>query len=145
MRMRYTRTDERAREPHRGSKLAAGYDLYAVVPRGVMVIKPHETEVVHTCITVEIPPGHFGAIFARSGLATKRGLRPSNCVGVIDEDYRGEVLVATYNDSEETQIIYNGDRIAQMIVIPYATIEWQEVSELTKTDRGTGGFGSTGA
>ena len=116
--------------------------MYAVCGRPV-AIKPQETEVIRTGLVFEVPPGYFAGIFARSGMATNRGLRPSNCVGVIDSDYRGEVLVAIYNDSEETQIIYNGDRVAQAIVIK-ADDAIEEVSEVSKTARGNGGFGSTG-
>lgn len=141
---------EDARPPERKSDNAAGLDLYAhiinrggVMP-GVTYIRSHETMVIRTGIAVEIPEGFFGGIYARSGLATKRGLRPSNCVGVIDSDYRGEVMVALYNDSDTTQAVYDGDRIAQLIIQPYECVNVKVVDELTETERGAGGFGSTG-
>lgn len=99
---------------------------------------------VNTGIAVEIPKGYFGAVFARSGLATKQGLRPANCVGVIDADYRGDVMVALYNDSTEPREVQVGDRIAQLVIIPYISPDLEVVSELSDTNRGDGGFGSTG-
>lgn len=141
--MRVKRIDDRAIMPTKGSKWSVGWDLYAIAERPIAV-RPHETEVVHTGLVIEVPQYHFAGIYARSGIATKRGIRPSNCVGVVDPDYRGEVLVAIYNDSNETQIICHGDRIAQMIVQPVFDDGLQEVDELSKTERGAGGFGSTG-
>ena len=132
-----------AKTPTRGSEYAAGYDLYADVKENVQ-IKPHETVKIGTGLAMEIPDGYFGAIFARSGLATKEGLRPANCVGVCDSDYRGEYIIAIHNDSEETRTITAGERIAQLVVMPYLPITFDEVSELTDTNRGEGGFGSTG-
>lgn len=141
--MRVMRIDERAVMPTRGSKEAAGRDLYAVCDRPV-AIRPQETEVIHTGLVFEVPQGHFAGIYARSGMATNRGLRPSNCVGVVDPDYRGEVLVALYNDSDETQIVCNGDRVAQVIVTKVYDVPFDEVYEVSRTERGAGGFGSTG-
>lgn len=132
-----------AKTPTRGSEYAAGYDLYADVKENVQ-IKPHETVKIGTGLAMEIPDGYFGAIFARSGLATKEGLRPANCVGVCDSDYRGEYIVAIHNDSEKTRTITAGERIAQLVVMPYLPVTFDEVSELTDTNRGEGGFGSTG-
>lgn len=132
-----------AKTPTRGSEYAAGYDLYADVKENVQ-IKPHETIKIGTGLAMEIPDGYFGAIFARSGLAAKEGLRPANCVGVCDSDYRGEYIVAIHNDSEETRIITAGERIAQLVVMPYLPVTFDEVTELTDTNRGEGGFGSTG-
>lgn len=109
-----------------------------------MQIKPHETVKIGTGLAMEIPDGYFGAIFARSGLATKEGLRPANCVGVCDSDYRGEYIVVIHNDSEETRTITAGERIAQLVVMPYLPVTFDEVAELTDTNRGEGGFGSTG-
>ena len=137
------RLRENAIIPTKGSALAAGYDLYAAMDDGA-VVPPFETEKIGTGIAVEIPEGYFGAIFARSGLATKRGLRPANCVGVIDSDYRGEVIVALHNDSEYAKAVEQGERIAQLVIVPYLNVALQEVDELTDTERGTGGFGSTG-
>lgn len=132
-----------AKTPTRGSEHAAGYDLYADVKEDVQ-IKPHETVKIGTGLAMEIPDGYFGAIFARSGLAAKEGLRPANCVGVCDSDYRGEYIVAIHNDSEETRTVTAGERIAQLVVMPYLPVTFDEVAELTDTNRGEGGFGSTG-
>lgn len=93
---------------------------------------------------MEIPEGYFGAIFARSGLATKRGLRPANCVGVVDSDYRGEIIIALHNDSDFPQEVSEGERIAQIVIIPYLPVDFTEVDNLSSTARGEGGFGSTG-
>lgn len=127
--------------PTRGSEYAAGFDLYA---HDAVIIKPHETEKIGTGIAVRPPEGYFGAVFARSGLATKQGLRPANCVGVCDEDYTGEYIVALHNDSEETKKVEKGDRIAQLVFLPYVNIYFDTVEELEETDRGNDGFGSTG-
>lgn len=132
-----------AKTPTRGSEYAAGYDLYADVKENVQ-IKPHETVKIGTGLAMGIPDGYFGAIFARSGLAAKEGLRPANCVGVCDSDYRGEYIVAIHNDSEETRTVTAGERIAQLVVMPYLPVTFDEVAELTDTNRGEGGFGSTG-
>lgn len=136
---------EDAEVPTYGSALSAGMDLYAHLgEHEMLLIKPHETIKVGTGIAVEPPVGYFGAVFARSGLATKQGLRPANCVGVCDWDYRGEYIVALHNDSEEEREVRNGDRIAQLIFLPYITGEIKVVDELSNTERGDGGFGSTG-
>lgn len=137
--------DDTAQLPKRADSHSAGYDLYAHI--GDMEefgIMPGETLMIGTGVHVRIPNGYFGGIFARSGLATKKGLRPANCVGVIDETYTGEIMVALHNDSRDIQVIKNGERIAQLVIIPYATVIFNEVDELEKTDRGDGGFGSTG-
>lgn len=132
--------------PARGSQSAAGCDLYACLNHErSCIVQPHQTVKVNTGIAVEIPEGYFGAIFARSGLATKKGLRPANCVGVVDSDYRGEVIVAIHNDSDVEQVFEDGERIAQLVILPYLPVEFCEVDELSETARGTGGFGSTGA
>lgn len=134
-----------AEVPTYGSTLSAGMDLYAHLGENeALAILPHETAKVGTGIAVEPPVGYFGAVFARSGLATKQGLRPANCVGVCDWDYRGEYIVALHNDSEETKYIQNGDRIAQLVFLPYITGEVVVVDDLSDTERGDGGFGSTG-
>lgn len=132
-----------AKVPTRGSEYAAGYDLYAAIDEDVD-IAPHSTVKIGTGISVELPNGTFGALFARSGLATKKGLRPANCVGVCDSDYRGEYIVAIHNDTDEMMTIAAGERIAQLIVMPFVAVEFNVVSELTETERGDGGFGSTG-
>lgn len=127
--------------PTRGSEKAAGYDLYATAN---YEIAPHSTIKVGTGISIALPDNSFGAIFARSGLATKKGLRPANCVGVCDSDYRGEYIVPLHNDTDEMMSIEAGERIAQLIVMPFIPVEFEEVDELDETERGAGGFGSTG-
>lgn len=127
--------------PTRGSEKAAGYDLYATAN---YEIAPHSTVKIGTGISIALPDNSFGAIFARSGLATKKGLRPANCVGVCDSDYRGEYIVPLHNDTDEMMSIEAGERIAQLIVMPFIPVEFEEVDELDETGRGTGGFGSTG-
>lgn len=129
--------------PTRGSKEAAGYDLYACLGEPVTIM-PGETKAVGTGIAAAIPDGWFGAVFARSGLATREGLRPANCVGVVDSDYRGEYLIMLHNDSKEPRTVENGERIAQMVVMPYLAVSFTETDELPETGRGAGGFGSTG-
>lgn len=128
--------------PTRGSEKAAGYDLYAIAD---YEIASHSTVKVGTGISIALPDNTFGAIFARSGLATKKGLRPANCVGVCDSDYRGEYIVPLHNDTDELMEIEAGERIAQLIVMPFVPVEFEEVDELNETPRGDGGFGSTGA
>ena len=136
--------DPNAKVPTLGSKYAAGSDLYA---SKACVIESGQNILVHTGIAMELPIGYWGGIYARSGLATKQGLRPANCVGVIDADYRGEIMVALYNDSDFNREIQVGDRIAQLVIAPvcHATDGFQVVEELSDTDRGEGGFGSTGS
>ena len=129
--------------PTYGSAKAAGMDLYANLNDKVW-IAPHSTVKIGTGLSIQPPAGYFGAIFARSGLATKQGLRPANCVGVCDEDYTGEYIVAIHNDSPEGKYIYNGDRIAQLVFLPYEQANLIEVDALDETDRGSMGFGSTG-
>ena len=143
MKIEIKKLRENAVIPTRGSNQAAGYDLYASIDEAV-TIKPHTTEKIGTGLAIAVPDGYFGAIFARSGLATKQGLRPANCVGVADSDYRGEYIVALHNDTDTQQVVSPGDRIAQLVVMPYLAVEFEEKEELSETDRGTGGFGSTG-
>ena len=138
------RLNDLAKIPTRGSEYAAGYDLYAAIDC-TYDIAPHGTVKIGTGLAVEIPDGYFGAIFARSGLATKKGLRPSNCVGVCDSDYRGEYIVALHNDTDELMSIEPHERIAQLVVMPFLPVEFEEVDELSDTNRGSGGFGSTGS
>ena len=143
--MKIKKLNNYAKIPTRGSEGSAGYDLYACIPDGtaMITIQPHETVVVGTGLAIQIPHGYFGGIFARSGLA-KYGVRPSNCVGVCDEDYTGEYMVSLHNDSNEPRVISHMDRIAQLIILPYATVNFEVVDELDCTKRGDGGFGSTG-
>ena len=129
--------------PSRGSAQAAGFDLYACLDSEV-IIAPHATAKIPTGIALAIPDGYFGAVYARSGLACKQGLRPANCVGVIDSDYRGECLVFLHNDSDEARCVRHGDRIAQLVIQPYLAVFFEEQEDLDQTQRGQGGFGSTG-
>ena len=142
--IKYKKLNEYAHEPTRGSEYAAGYDLYAATAEAI-TIPAHTTIKIGTGLAFELPNHTFAAIFARSGLATKQGLRPANCVGVCDSDYRGEYIVAIHNDTNEEQTINLGDRIAQMVLIPYIGMTFVEVNSLEETKRGEGGFGSTGA
>lgn len=132
-----------AKVPTRGSEYAAGYDLYAATDY-IIDIAPHSTVKIGTGVAMELPEGTFGAIFARSGLATKKGLRPANCVGVCDSDYRGEYIVPLHNDTDEIMSIEPGERIAQLIVMNFNPIEFNVVNKLSDTERGDGGFGSSG-
>ena len=129
--------------PTAGSDKAAGYDLYACIEEAIE-IQPQKMAKIGTGIAITPPEGYFGAIFARSGLSTKRGLRPANCVGACDEDYTGEYIVVLYNDSNTIQTVEPGERIAQLIFLPYISVNMIEVDELEETERGDGGFGSTG-
>lgn len=129
--------------PTYGSDFAAGADLYALSPEPIR-IAPGETVLVHTGIAMEIPEGYGGFLYARSGLATKKGLAPANKVGVIDADYRGEILVALHNHSAEAREIAQGERIAQLVIAPFLKASFEEAEELCDSVRGAGGFGSTG-
>ena len=135
--------DDKAVVPTYGSEYAAGFDLYSVSDEEI-TIKAHETVLVKTGIAMELPIGTAGFIFARSGLATKRGLAPANKVGVVDADYRGEVMVALHNHTNEDKTIEAHERIAQMVIMPFVAANFIEVDELSDTVRGEGAFGSTG-
>jgi len=141
--MRYKKLTETARVPERATDDSAGYDLYADNNEPIEIL-PYCTEMIGTGIAAEIPKNTFGSIYARSGIAIKRGLRPANCVGVIDSDYRGEIIVALHNDTPRKQIIEPHERIAQLVFLPYGKVDWIEVEDLEDTERGDGGFGSTG-
>lgn len=143
MKIELKRLSKTATIPTRGSEYAAGYDLYADL-KETTEVKAHETKLIPTGIAVCIPEGYFGGVFARSGLSLKEMLRPGNCTGVVDSDYRGEIGVILHNDSNETRYVDPGERIAQLVVIPYLSVEFEEVEELEDTLRGKGGFGSTG-
>ena len=134
---------EGAKLPTYGSREAAGADLYACMETE-MEIQPGKTAFVPTGIAMEVPVGCAGLIYARSGLACKRGLAPANKVGVVDSDYRGEIMVALHNHGLEVQTVAPGERIAQMIITPVLTPAYETVEELSDTSRGAGGFGSTG-
>ena len=129
--------------PERGSEYSAGVDLHAAISESIY-ISPHETIKIPTGLAMELPEGTLGAIFARSGLANKEGLAPATKVSVIDSDYRGEIGVPLHNDSNMSRLINPGERIAQLVLLPYVPIEFKEVDKLSDTDRGFGGFGSTG-
>lgn len=129
--------------PVYASDLAAGADLYACT-EGEVRILPGETALIPTGIAVAIPAGYAGFVFARSGLSVKMGLAPANKVGVIDADYRGEILVSLYNQSGQVRFVNHGDRIAQLVILPVEVAAFKEVDELPETARGAGGFGSTG-
>lgn len=135
--------DEKAIIPKYATECSAGADLYALCD-AELKISPGETCTVHTGIVMEIPEGFAGFVFARSGLASKRGLAPANKVGVIDSDYRGEIMVTLYNHSDKEQVVLSGERIAQIVFMPYVAAEFFVSDKLSDTKRGTGGFGSTG-
>ena len=135
---------ENAVLPAYGSACAAGADLVACTEETQTVLQPGETKLIPTGIAMAIPAGYVGLIYARSGIACKRGLAPANKVGVIDSDYRGEILVALYNQSGVPQTIERGERIAQIVITPYLTVQFEQAPELDSTVRGEGGFGSTG-
>ena len=134
---------DNAQMPTYGSDFAAGADIYAALDEAV-TIAPGETKFIPTGLAFQIPEGYAGFMYARSGLASKRGLAPANKVGVIDADYRGEVMVALHNHGTEAQTVEAGERISQMIIAPFITAEYIFSDELTDTVRGEGGFGSTG-
>lgn len=129
--------------PSAATAFAAGYDLRACLDAPVR-IAPGDTAMIGTGLAIAVPEGWFGAIFARSGLAAKQGLRPANCVGICDSDYRGEYIVPLHNDSTEPRLIVHGDRIAQLVLLPCRTLEFEETDTLPDTARGSAGFGSTG-
>ena len=141
--MNIKKLNDNARLPTYGSEFAAGADLYACLDADV-TIAPAETLLIHTGLAMEIPTGLVGLIYARSGLASKKGLAPANKVGVIDSDYRGEIMVALHNHSGEDRTVSHGERIAQIVFAPYYTAEFNLTEELDDTVRGAGGFGSTG-
>ena len=143
MKINVKKLDDKAILPTYGTEFSAGADLYACLEEPVKVL-PGEAYLVHTGLAMEIPAGYAGLIFARSGLAVKQGLAPSNKVGVIDADYRGEIMVSLYNHSKEARQISPGERIAQIVITPFLAAQWEEVQELKETQRGAGGFGSTG-
>ena len=143
MEIKVKKLNDKATLSTRGSEYAAGYDLYAAIENNITV-PAHSTEKIGTGLSFELPDETFAAIFARSGLATKQGLRPANCVGVCDSDYRGEYIVAIHNDTDEDKIIEPGERIAQMILMPYIPMTFVETDELSESERGQDGFGSTG-
>lgn len=143
MNVNIKKLNENAHVPTYGSEFAAGADLYACLNENIE-IKPGETKLIPTGLAFEIPVGYAGFIYARSGLSVKQGLAPANKVGVVDADYRGEVMVALYNQSEEEKVVEPNMRIAQFVIAPYLSCEFTFVEELNDSVRGEGGFGSTG-
>nr|DAO56451.1 MAG TPA: dUTPase [Caudoviricetes sp.] len=143
MKLKFKKIDPRATMPTYGSDYAAGADLYAILDEPLS-IKPNESALIHTGIAVAIPINHVALIYARSGIACKRGLAPSNKVGVIDADYRGEIMISLHNHSSVEQTIEPNERIAQIVVTPFLRCEYEETDELDDTKRGKNGFGSTG-
>ena len=141
--VRIKKLNENAKIPTYGTEYAAGADLYACID-SEEVIKSGETKLIKTGIALEVPIGYAGLIYARSGLASKKGLAPANKVGVVDSDYRGEVMVALHNHSNEDKTIEPMERIAQLVIAPYLKANFEEIDELDDTTRGSGGFGSTG-
>lgn len=139
--VRVKKLRENAVLPSYGSDYAAGADLYAC---NAVTVEPGATEFVQTGLALEVPAGYAGLVYARSGLACKKGLAPANKVGVIDADYRGEIMVALYNHSSQAVEIEPGERVAQLVITPYFTAVFEETEELSDTVRGEGGFGSTG-
>jgi dUTP pyrophosphatase len=146
MSIKFKKLDPRAVTPTRATDFSAGFDLSALVPKGTgsVCIPPQESRMIPTGIAFEIPEGHVGLLFGRSGLGCKSNLRPANCVGVIDSDYRGEVKVCLYNDSNKHALITDSLRIAQMVIVPCSMDVLEEVDDLNDTVRGDNGFGSTG-
>ena len=143
LKVKIKKLNEKAILPTYGSPYAAGADLYACIDEDV-TIEPHKTVLIKTGLSMEIPVGFAAFIYARSGLASKRGLAPANKVGVVDCDYRGEVMVALHNHSDIAQTVAVGERVAQLVIAPYYTADFEECDELSDTVRGEGGFGSTG-
>lgn len=144
IKVNYKKLNPLAKVPSYGSEFAAGADLYACTDGETIKFAPGETKMIHTGIALEIPEGYAGLVYARSGIATKRGLAPANKVGVIDSDYRGEIMVSLYNHSDQEQTISDSERIAQLVITPFLSVEYIETKELSDTQRGEGGFGSTG-
>lgn len=143
MKVEVKKLNEKAKIPFYATEGSAGSDLYACIEKEI-VIQPQETVLIPTGLAFAIPKGYVGLVYARSGMACKQGLAPANKVGIIDADYRGEVMVALYNQSKEEKKILPNDRIAQFIIAPYIMADYEEVEQLDDTQRGTGGFGSTG-
>lgn len=143
VKVNFKKLNENAIAPTYGTEFSAGADLYACEGAEI-TIEAGESKIIHTGLSLEIPEGYAGLIYARSGIATKRGLAPANKVGVIDSDYRGEIMVCLHNHSNEAQTIADKERIAQLVITPFLKVEYNETDTLSDTVRGEGGFGSTG-
>lgn len=141
--VKFIKLNSNAKTPTRGSLCAAGYDVSAAISSTVTIV-PHTTVKIGTGLALELPDNTFCAVYARSGIASREGLRPANCTGIVDSDYRGELIVALHNDSDVMRIVEPGERIAQIIVQPYVNVEYVEANTLSTTERGSDGFGSTG-
>lgn len=142
--IKFKKLSENAMVPSYGTDFSAGADLYALLDCDCVTVAPHEQYLIHTGISLQIPEGYAGFVFARSGLASKKGLAPANKVGVIDSDYRGEIMVPLFNHSSKPQVIENNERIAQIVFMPYLKADFVESDNLENTMRADGGFGSTG-
>ena len=143
MQVKIKKLDERAKLPTYGTEYSAGADLYSMQGEDI-IIEAHKTVMVRLGFAIEIPEGYAGLVFARSGLASKRGIAPANKVGVVDSDYRGECMVALHNHTDSPVTIEGGERIAQLCILPFLKAEYEFADELSETGRGSGGFGSTG-
>lgn len=143
MKIYFKKLDPRAKIPTYGTNYSAGADLRALIDNPITIM-PNESVLIHTGVAVSIPIGYVGLVYARSGISCKRGLAPSNKVGVIDADYRGEIMVSLHNHSTTEQTIEPYERIAQMVITPFIHCEYAETDNLDDTERGAGGFGSTG-
>ena len=143
MKVKIKKINTEATLPTYGTEFSAGADLYNL--NESVTVAPGKTVIIHTGITLEIPQGYCGLIYARSGLATKRGLAPANKVGVIDADYRGEIMVALHNHSDKEQTVEAKERVAQLVIAPFLKADFELAEELSDTERGEGGFGSTGS
>lgn len=143
IKVKLKKLNENAIIPSYGTEYAAGADLYALAETDI-VIAAHETVLIHTGIAIELPEGSVGLVFARSGLATKQGLAPANKVGVIDSDYRGEIMIPLHNHTDVPKTVVNAERVAQLVIMPYFTAQFELCDDFSQTDRGTNGFGSTG-
>ena len=144
IKVNFKKLNENAVAPTYGTEFSAGADLYAC-EGGEVTVEAGETKLIHTGLSLEIPEGYAGLIYARSGIATKRGVAPANKVGVIDSENRGEIKVSLYNHSGVAQTVADKERIAQLVITPFLKVEYTETDELSDTVRGAGGFGSTGS
>lgn len=145
MKVQFIKVNKEAMVPQCSTKFSAGRDIAACIPTlERVIIHPGETVKIPSGLAVKIPDGYFGGIYARSGLSTKQGLRPATAVSVIDSDYVGEIFIPLHNDSNEIRVIEHGQRIAQLVIQPYLNVEFEEVDKLENTERGEGGFGSSG-
>lgn len=145
IKVKFVKVREGAKVPERGSKFAAGYDLSACIPdMERVIIRPGDTVKIPSGLAIKIPDGYFGGVFARSGLSTKQGLRPATAVSVIDSDYVGEIFIPIHNDSNEIRVVEHGQRICQLVILPYLNADFEEVDRLEETERGDNGFGSSG-